>query len=133
MTDQFTLRIYRAICQAYSEQIKLNLDLVTDLDAEKKLHKLPYIYPKEQISLTVDAFSCKFTDAFEIKSRYDKILLPKERYYYFKNGPVEAPAVPVIVAPAKPKRVYKTRLRPSMPALPKISLIKQVLLYLSAA
>lgn len=129
-TDTLTLHIYNELCKHYADQIKLNLDLVTDLAAEKKLHKLPYAFHNEQKSITVDTFSCKFTDAFEIKSRFDKLVQPKERFYYFKQSHEVVERVEVIIpTPAKPKRVYKARIKPPVLRLPKVSLLKQMLMY----
>jgi hypothetical protein len=132
-TDTLTLKIYDEIVKFYIEQVKLNIDLVTDLETERKLHRLPYAYHNEQKIIIVDSFSCKFTDVFDIKQRYDKLLKPKERFYYFKQRAIKPNIEVIIPGPAKPKRVYKPRVKPPVLRLPRVSLFKQVLMYFKAA
>ena len=144
-TDALTLKIYDEIVKFYKEQIQLKLDLVTDLASERKLHKLPYAFENSQKQIVVDSFSCKFTDVFDIKQRYDNLLKPKERYFYFKQQVVAKSAttepaiklikpVEIVIEPvSKPKRVYKPRVKPPVLRLPKVSLFKQVLMYFKAA
>lgn len=129
-TDALTLKIYSKVCEFNIEQIKLNIDLVIDIKSERTLHKLPYAFHNEQKQINVDAFTCKFVDAFDIKTRYDKLVNPKERFYYFNQiSPLKEIVEVIIPAPAKPKRIYRARIKPPILRLPNVSLLNQVLIY----
>ena len=131
-TDTLTLKIYDKIVEFYKQQILLNIDLITDYESEKKLHKLPYNDDDTVKIITVDSFTCKFKDAFDIKMRYDKLLQPRERYYHFKQ-PAVKPVEITVPKPSKPKRTYTKRVKAPIAKLPKISIFKTILLYLKAS